>query len=94
MISTIFIKGGYPKDFIEVDNDEFIFVHIDVDLYQPTLDSLEFFYPRLHKGGVIVIDDYGYTQFPGAKKSVDEFLKRNECSMFLSGYSGGSIIVK
>jgi len=63
-------------------------------LYQPTLDSLDFFYPRLRQGGVIVVDDYGYTQFPGAKKSVDEFLQRNECSIFLAGYSGGCIIVK
>ena len=31
----------------------------NVALYQPTLDSIEFFYGRLSKGGVVVADDYG-----------------------------------
>ena len=87
-------KGWIPDRFNEVEEEEFIFVHLDVDLYQPTLDSLEFFYPRLKKGGVIVLDDYGYTQFPGAKKCVDEFLNRNECALFFAGSTGGCFIVK
>jgi len=87
-------KGWIPERFGEVEKEKFIFVHLDVDLYQPTLDSLEFFYPRLKKGGVIVLDDYGYTQFPGAKKCVDEFLARNECSLFFVGSTGGCFIIK
>lgn len=87
-------KGWIPDRFNEVENQEFVFVHIDVDLYQPTLDSLEFFYPRLKSGGIIVVDDFGYTQFPGAKKSVEEFLARNPHSMFLAGFTGGCFIVK
>ena len=69
-------------NFLEKENPKINFVHIDVDLYQPTLDSLEFFYPRLKKGGIIIVDDYGYTQFPGAKKCIDEFLSRNKCDLF------------
>ena len=87
-------KGWIPEKFNEVKDEEFIFVHLDVDLYQPTLDSLEFFYPRLKKGGVILLDDYGYTQFPGAKKCVDEFLSRNKCELFFSGSTGGCFILK
>ena len=87
-------KGWIPDKFYEVNDQEFIFVHLDVDLYQPTLVGLEFFYPRLVKGGVIVVDDYGYTQFPGAKKSVDEFLERNKASLFVSALTGGCYIIK
>ena len=90
---TLF-KGWIPERFDEVSDQEFIFVHLDVDLFQPTLDGLEFFYPRLKKNGVIVIDDYGYTQFPGAKKSVDDFLGKNECSLFLKSLTGGCLIIK
>jgi O-methyltransferase len=57
-------KGWIPSRFIEVEDRQFSFVHIDVDLYEPILDSLNFF-PKLVKGGVIVFDDYGITQFPG-----------------------------
>src|SRR5688572_31529904 len=42
----------------------------DVDVYQPTRDSLEYFYPRLVTGGILVCDDYGW---PGARKAVDDF---------------------
>ena len=87
-------KGWIPDRFQEVESKQFAFVHIDVDLYQPTLDSLKFFFPRLLPGGVIVVDDYGYSWFPGAKKAVDEFLKDNDCFMFYETPIGSCFIVK
>jgi O-methyltransferase len=67
-------KGWIPDRFGEVSNREFAFVHIDVDLYQPTRDSIEFFYPRLSKGAVMLCDDFGFSSCPGATKAMDEFL--------------------
>jgi O-methyltransferase len=67
-------RGWIPDRFDEVADRRFAFVHIDVDLYQPTLDSLEFFYPRLAAGAVVVCDDYGFTTCPGAKRALDEFM--------------------
>ena len=64
-------KGWIPERFNDVENKTFSFVHIDVDLYQPIYDSFQFFYSRMVKGGIMVFDDYGYIQFPGAKKAVD-----------------------
>ena len=40
-------KGWIPEKFNKVKDKKFSFVHIDVDLYEPTLQSLEFFFPRL-----------------------------------------------
>lgn len=68
-----FYKGWIPARFSEVSDRSFSFVHIDVDLHQPTLECLEFFFPRLTKGGLIVCDDYGFDTCPGARKAVDEF---------------------
>ena len=65
--------GWIPDRFADVEDSQFAFVHIDVDLYQPTADSLRFFYPRLAGGGIIVCDDYGFTTCPGARAAVDEF---------------------
>jgi O-methyltransferase len=67
-------KGWIPEKFHEVDVERFSLVHIDVDLYQPTLDSMKFFYPRMQRRGVIVLDDYGFTTCPGACKAVQEFM--------------------
>ncbi|HEY1068249.1 MAG TPA: TylF/MycF/NovP-related O-methyltransferase [Pirellulales bacterium] len=71
--SLVFMKGWIPDRFPEVEDQTFSFVHIDVDLYEPTRDSIEFFYPRLSPGGVLLCDDDGSINCPGAKKAMDEF---------------------
>lgn len=87
-------KGWIPERFHEVEHKQFSFVHVDVDLYQPTLDSLKFFYPRLMPGGIIVVDDYGYSVFPGAKRAVDEFVQGIDCSLFYETPMGSCFIIK
>ena len=75
-------KGWIPSRFNEVKDKKFSLVHIDVDLYHPTMEALRFFYPRMSSGGVIVCDDYGFLSCPGAKKAMDEFfLNRKEISV-------------
>jgi hypothetical protein len=69
-----FYRGWIPSRFREVADRKFTFVHIDVDLYQPTLDSLTFFYPRMAADGIIVCDDYGFTTCPGATRAMREFM--------------------
>ncbi|MCO6453687.1 MAG: class I SAM-dependent methyltransferase [Pirellulaceae bacterium] len=70
-----FHPGWIPDRFPEVADRRFCFVHIDVDLYQPTLDSLRFFYERSVPRGILVCDDYGYLNCPGAKRACDEFAR-------------------
>lgn len=69
-----FYRGWIPDRFDEVADRQFRFVHVDVDLFQPTMASFEFFYPRMVPGGVIVCDDYGFSTCPGATRAVDEFM--------------------
>jgi hypothetical protein len=52
----------------------FSFVHLDCDIYQSYKDCLEFFYPRLSPGGIILFDEYNDPPWPGCNKAVDEFL--------------------
>jgi hypothetical protein len=73
--SVKFGKGWIPKVFELLPAGEWSFVHIDVDLYEPTRDCLEYFYPRLEKGGVIINDDFDSALFPGAGKAWREFFK-------------------
>ena len=89
-----YYKGWIPTRFDEVKYHQFSFVHIDVDLYQPIYDAFEFFYPRLVKGGIMVFDDYGSTMFPGAKKAVDEYLKKINFPFFLPLPSGQAFLLK
>jgi hypothetical protein len=65
--------GWIPTRFKDVADKTFSMVHIDVDLADPTRESLEFFWPRLNSGGIVVCDDYGSARCPGAKKVMDGF---------------------
>jgi hypothetical protein len=67
--------------------------YIDVDLYRPTW-IVEFFYPRLLDGGVMIFDDYGSAGFPGARKAVDEMLQRFRPSVSLYFPLGGGAWIK
>jgi O-methyltransferase len=69
----VYHKGWIPTRFPDVADRTFRLVHLDVDLYQPTRDALEFFYPRLVPGGVLVCDDYFSEWCPGARKAMDEY---------------------
>jgi hypothetical protein len=68
-----FHRGWIPSRFDDVADRSFAFVHLDVDLYDPTLASLLFFYPRLSPGGVLLFDDYGLEKCPGVRQAIDEF---------------------
>lgn len=91
--NTIYFKGWIPARFAEVENKKFSFVHIDVDLYEPTWESMAFFYPRMNPGGIILCDDYGFSSCPGATKAVD-ILLQDKPEKMISLCSGGGFMIK
>jgi hypothetical protein len=70
-----FYPGFFPDSAKSLGerNTRFSFVHLDVDIYQSTLDGLKFFYPRLSPGGMLVSHDYRFLQCKGVRKAFDEF---------------------
>lgn len=72
--NVAFYKGFFPDTAGPVEKLRFSFVHIDIDIYQSAKDSLEFFYPRMDTGAIIVLDDYETPACPGVKKAIIEFL--------------------
>lgn len=73
-------KGIFPKTANAIKKSRFCFVHIDVNTYRSTKDCLEFFYPKMNKGGIILLDDYKSKECRGVQKAADQFFKgRKEC---------------
>lgn len=90
------VKGWIPEAFDELPEQTYRFVHVDVDLHDPTMDSLAYFYPRLSAGGVLVIDDYGpwpNGDFPGCKLAVDAFAAGHGLSIAVLD-TGNAVLVK
>jgi O-methyltransferase len=63
--------GHIPEILNKQPDRTYRFVHVDVDCYEATLQSLRYFWPRLMDGGIMVCDDCSL--WKGAKKACDEF---------------------
>lgn len=89
------VKGYFPGSVGNYRDQTYAFVSIDVDLYQPILSGLEYFYPRLSKGGYIIIHDYNYKNYPGVKQAVREFEEKYSIvGIPLCDFFGSYIFVK
>jgi O-methyltransferase len=87
-------EGWFPDTGKAVQDNVFAMVHIDADLYQPVKAGLNFFYPRLSPGGVILIHDYTF-KWEGLMHAVDEFVQTiPECLVHVPDRFGTVMILK
>ena len=74
------IKGdilkSLPKFLKNKKKLKISFLHLDLDVYEPTKFVLNQLFKMVSKNGVILIDDYG--QVAGATRATNEFLKKNK----------------
>lgn len=56
--SAILIKGFVPEILSNVPDGPFAFVHLDLDHYGPTNAALEWLFPRMMAGGILLCDDW------------------------------------
>lgn len=87
-------KGRFPDSMQDID-DRFAYVSLDMDLYQPILAGLEYFYPRLNRGGYIMVHDCCNEMYPGARTAVEEYCRnRNIGYVICPDGSGSAVITK
>lgn len=48
-------------------------LNLDTDIYEPAVVILEYLVPKIVKGGILILDDYGV--FPGETKAVDDYFR-------------------
>jgi len=72
----VIIKKGYFPETATGLEETYCFVNLDFDLYQPILAGLEYFYPRMVKGGIIIVHDYFTEVYKGVKQAIIEFDKK------------------
>ena len=66
------VEGDVMATLPSTAPEQVALLRLDTDWYTSTRHELEQLYPRLVRGGVLIIDDYGYWR--GARKATDEFL--------------------
>ncbi|HBN74301.1 MAG TPA: macrocin O-methyltransferase [Planctomycetaceae bacterium] len=83
-----FIKGKVEETIPHTLPDQIAILRLDTDWYESTRHELEYLYPRLSPGGVLIIDDYGHWE--GARQAVDEYFAEHHIPMLLhrTDYTG------
>jgi O-methyltransferase len=67
------IKGDVFETVPRLQVENIALLRLDTDTYDTTRCELEGLYDRVVLGGVVIVDDYGYTF--GCKKAVDDFIE-------------------
>ena len=73
--NVFLIKGYFEHTLKSLSTRRFSFVHLDCDIYESYKQCLEFFYPRLNVGAIVLFDEYNDPPWPGCNQAVDEFLQ-------------------
>lgn len=75
---NITVKPGFFPGSLDGLEERFCLVSLDVDFYQATLDGLRYFWPRLEKGGYLMLHDWGSPKLSGVAKALADFEKEKE----------------
>lgn len=73
--NIIFRPGFFPDTAKGLESVKFSLVMLDCDLYQPAVEGLRFFYPRLVEGGYFFLHDFNSPESDHAiARAASEFL--------------------
>tara|TARA_B100000886_G_scaffold229965_1_gene160422 strand:- start:407 stop:1261 length:855 start_codon:yes stop_codon:yes gene_type:complete len=92
----IFFKQGLiPNTFNGENEPETVtWLHIDLNSSSPTLDTLNYFWEKIDKGGIILLDDYAQPAYVDTKETVDKWLIDKKDSNFIQMPTSQGIIFK
>ncbi len=79
----------YVKDHPEL---KLSLLNLDTDVYEPAVTILKYLYPKITKGGILILDDYGV--FPGETKAVNEYFKGSKIKIQKFQFSSLHYIIK
>lgn len=73
---VIIKKGWFPETAFDMEEETFCLAVLDAGLYQPTFAGLEFFFPRMSQGGMILVCNYENPKYGGVRKAIEDLEKK------------------
>lgn len=71
----ILVRGIVPESLSTVKIDKIAYLSIDMNCAAPEKAALEYFWPQMVSGGVILLDDYGWRGYENQKRVHDDFAR-------------------
>ena len=93
--NCIIRKGFFPNTVVGLENNTYAFVSIDVDLEKSIYNALEYFYPRVNRGGVLFVHDYRCRNLAGVKRAVEKYERKfGVMTKIPIADRGGTLVIK
>jgi O-methyltransferase len=70
-----FLRGWFKETLPSAPINSLAVCRLDGDMYESTMEALESLYPKVSKGGFLIVDDYGAVK--GCQLAVDEFREKH-----------------
>jgi O-methyltransferase len=67
------VRGTVPETLSTVGIDRVAYLSIDMNLALPERAAIEWFWPKLVSGALVILDDYGWEPFSLQRRTMDEF---------------------
>ncbi|MFW5728231.1 MAG: TylF/MycF/NovP-related O-methyltransferase [Spirochaetota bacterium] len=88
------LEGVFPEDTADRVAEEMVrFCHIDVDVYQSAREVLDWVWPRMPVGGIVVYDDYGFYGCEGVTALGNEDFAKPDRVM-IHNLNGHGVLIK
>lgn len=92
---AVFVKGHFPESASSLPETRYAFVSLDPDLSAGAEAGLEYFWPRLSEGGVMILHDYTSLQYPGVREAADRFCRKHGVYLIpLADLHGSAVFLK
>ena len=86
-------RGKVPDVLREIAPERIAFLHVDMNNARAERGALEVLFDRISPGGMIVLDDYGWTGYREQKASADDFMRERALAV-LELPTGQGLVVK
>lgn len=92
---VVICKGRFPETAAGIEGERFALVLLDLDVLNPTLAGLEFFYPRLVRGGYLFVHDYNSPESNSAcRRAVTQFMAGKPEQIVELPDTWGSVVIR
>jgi len=90
--NVVLIKGTVPETLSRVPSERIAYLCLDMNAEKPERAAIEFFWDKIVPGGVVLLDDYGFTGHAFQRASLDEFAREKGVSIFTVPTGHGLLI--
>ena len=91
--NVVIVRGPVPTTLAAVKIDQVAYLSIDMNCVLPELEALKYFWPKMVKAGIVILDDYAQIGHEKQKKALDDFAT-SEGVKILSLPTGQGMIIK